>query len=135
VAKRDGFHTATPYMVTKNAAAAMEFYKKAFDAVELERQSDASGKVRHGEFQIGDSPFMITDESNQFPDMRAPADGKMSPVQIFLYVEDVDAVAAQAQAAGAILFHPLQNQPYGRSGGLRDPFGHTWWICTHAEGS
>lgn len=50
-----------------------------------------------------------------------------------LYVEDVDALAAQAQAAGATLFHPLQDQPYGRSGGLRDPFGLTWWIRTHKD--
>ena len=128
---REGFHTATPYMITKNAAAAMEFYGKAFGAVEIGRHADPDGKVRHGEFKIGDSPFMICDEFDQFPGMRGPETPGRSPVQIFLYVDDVDATAAQAQAAGATLFHPLQDQPYGPSGGLLDPFGHTWWVCTH----
>jgi PhnB protein len=133
MARREGFHTATPYMTIKNAASAMEFYKQAFGATEIGRMADADGKVRHGEIKIGDSPIMISDECSEFPEMRGPEGPGMSPVSVFLYVEDVDALAARAQAAGATLFHPLQDQPYGRSGGLRDPFGHTWWICTHKE--
>jgi PhnB protein len=131
MAEREGFHTATPYMVIRNAAGAIEFYKQAFGATELGRHADPDGKVRHGEIKIGDSPIMICDEFPEFSPMRSPETSGGSPVQIFLYVDDVDAVAARAQAAGAKIFHPLADQPYGRSGGLLDPFGHTWWICTH----
>ncbi len=133
MAHREGFHTATPYMVIKNAAAAMEFYKKAFGATELGRHADADGRVRHGEIKIGDSPIMICDEFGDFPQMRSAQALGGSPVQIFLNVDDADALAARAQAAGATLFHPMQDQPYGRSGGLQDPFGYTWWICTHKD--
>ena len=82
------------------------------------RQADPDGKVRHGEIKIGDSPIMIRDEFGEFPQMRGAQALGGSPAQVFRYGEDVDALAAQAQAAGATLFHPLQDQPYGRSGGL-----------------
>jgi len=133
MAMREGFHTATPYMVIRNAAAAMEFYKQAFGAVEIDRRADPDGKVRHGEFKIGDSPFMVCDVFNEFPEIHpAETSGKTS-VHIFLYIDDADAVAAKAVEAGAKIFHPLQDQSYGRSGGLHDPFGHTWWVCTHKD--
>ena len=63
----EGYHTATPYLIIKGAAQAIEFYKKAFGATELDRVADASGKIRHAQIKIGDSPFMITDESPDFP--------------------------------------------------------------------
>src|SRR4051812_8342131 len=130
---REGFHTATPYMVIRNAAAAMEFYKRAFGAVEIGRHADPDGKVRHGEFKIGDSPFMVCDVFTEFPNITAPEVPGKTSVHIFLYVDDADAVASRAEAEGAKIFHPLQDQPYGRSGGLLDPFGHTWWVCTHKD--
>jgi PhnB protein len=131
MAHREGFHTATPYMVIRNAAAAMEFYKTAFGATELFRYADPDGKVRHGEIKIGDSPIMICDEFGETPQSRSAQALGGSPVHVFLNVEDADAFAAQAQAAGATLFHPMQDEPYGRSGGLQDPFGYIWWVCTH----
>jgi len=133
MAHREGFHTATPYMVIKNAAAAMEFYKKAFGATELGRHADPDGRVRHGEIKIGNSPIMICDEFAEFSQMRSVQTMGGSPVQVFMYVDDADAFAAHAQAAGATLFYPMQDQPYGRSGGLQDPFGLTWWVCTHKD--
>ncbi len=133
MAHREGFHTATPYMVIGNADAAMEFYKVAFGATELGRHADADGRVRHGEIKIGDSPIMICDEFGEFPRMRSAQALGGSPVQVFLYVNDADAFAARAQAAGATLFFPLQDQSYGRTGGLQYPFGYTWWICTHKD--
>jgi PhnB protein len=129
-----GFHTATPYLIAKDAAAAMEFYKKAFGATELERITDQNGAVRHGEFKIGDSPFMITDEHPDYPAWQGPISRGGSPVHIYLYVEDVDAVFKQAISCGATELLPVQNQFYGdRSGGLTDPFGHVWYIATHIE--
>src|SRR5437763_14338970 len=112
----DGYHTATPYLIVKGAAEAIEFYKKAFGAKELMRFADPSGKVGHAEIKIGDSPIMLADE---YPDMgiRSPQTLGGSPVIILLYVHDVDALTQQALAAGAKVERPVTDQFYGdRSG-------------------
>jgi PhnB protein len=129
----EGYHTATPYLIIKDAAKAIEFYKKAFGARELARMADPAGKIGHADIKIGNSHIMIADE---FPEMgaRAPVSLGGSPVSIFLYVEDVDAVAKQAVAAGAKILRPVQDQFWGdRYGKLADPFGHIWDIATHKE--
>ena len=129
----EGYHTATPYLIIKDAASAIEFYKKAFGATELMRMADPSGKIGHAEIRIGNSPIMLADE---VPGMgyRSPQSLGGSPVSILLYVEDVDAVFSQAVAAGAKVERPVQDQFYGdRSGGVTDPFGHVWHIATHIE--
>ncbi len=129
----EGYHTATPYLIVKDAARAIEFYKKAFGATELMRMADASGKIGHAEIKIGDSPIMLADE---VPGMgyRSPESLGGSPVSILLYVEDVDAVFNQAVAAGAKVERPVKDQFYGgRTGGVTDPFGHVWYIATHKE--
>ena len=130
----DGFHTATPYMIIRDAARAIEFYKKAFGATEVYRHSDAGGKIRHAQIRIGDSPFMIADEFPEFSVCRSPQSLNGSPMHIYLYVEDVDPVFNQAVASGATTLMPVIDQFYGdRSGGVTDPFGHIWWIATHKE--
>ena len=96
----DGYHTATPYLIVKGAAQAIEFYKKAFGATELLRMAQPGGKVGHAEIKIGDSILMLADESPEI-DARSPQSFGGSPVSILLYVEDVDAVFTQAVAAGA----------------------------------
>lgn len=129
----DGYHTATPYLIVKGAAQAIEFYKQAFGATELWRLADPSGKVMHAEIKIGDSPIMLADE---FPEMGAvsPLTLGGSSVSILLYVDDVDALAAQAVAAGAKVLRPVTDQFYGdRSGTFSDPFGHQWSLATHQE--
>jgi len=128
-----GYHTATPYLIVNNGAAALEFYKKAFGAAELFRMTKPDGRVGHAEIKIGDSVIMLADEA---PEMgaRSPQSLGGSPVSILLYVEDVDRVFNQAVAAGAKVQRPLQNQFYGdRMGGVTDPFGHVWYIATHVE--
>ena len=130
----EGYHTATPYLIAKDAAGAIEFYKKAFGATVFECIADESGAIRHGEFKIGDSPFMITDENPDYPAWLSPLSRGGSPVHIYLYVEDVDAVFKRAIAAGAKELLPVQDQFYGdRSGGVTDPFGHIWYIATRIE--
>ena len=133
MADREGFHTATPYMVIRNAAGAIEFYKQAFGATELGRHADPDGKVRHGEIKIGDSPIMLADE---FPEMKYLSAQTLggTPVSILLYVLDVDSVFNQAIAAGAEQQRPVEDKFYGdRGGSLVDPFGHVWHIATHTE--
>lgn len=129
----EGYHSVTPYLIIKGAAAALEFYKKAFGAVELMRLEAPGGKIGHAEIRIGDSPVMLADE---FPEM-----GAISPqtlggagVSLMVYVEDVDARFRQAIQAGGTEVRPVQDQFYGdRSGTLKDPFGHQWTIGTHTE--
>ena len=128
--KPEGFHTVTPYLKIRDAGTAIEFYKKAFGATELMRHADPDGKVRHGEFKIGDSPLMISDEFPEHSYMPSVQKAGGSPVSLFLYVDDVDAFATQAQAAGCELIMPVKDESYGRSGGLKDPFGLIWWIST-----
>lgn len=132
--KPEGFHTATPYLIVNDAAAAIEFYKRAFGATELERIADEAGAIRHAEIKIGDSPFMMTEETPSFPDYLSPQSRGGTPVHIYLYVENVDALFNQAIAAGATELQPVRDQFYGdRSGGVTDPFGHVWYIATHIE--
>ncbi len=129
----DGYHTVTPYLYVNNAAGAIEFYKKAFNAEELMRHPGPGGKIMHSEFRVGDSIIMMADE---FPEMgvKSPQAYGGSPVSLCLYVTDVDARFNQALAAGAKVVRPLKDQFYGdRSGTLTDPFGHTWTIATHKE--
>jgi PhnB protein len=126
-----GYYTVTPYLIVNGAANALNFYKRAFDAEELMRVADPSGKVGHAEIKIGNSPIMLADE---FPEMgyRGPQSLGGSPVSILLYVEDVDAQFNRAVAAGAKVRKPVADQFYGdRSGTLEDPFGHIWTIATH----
>ena len=129
----DGYHTATPYLIVRDAARGIEFYKKAFGATEMLRCADPSGKLMHAEIKIGSSPIMLADE---FPDMQilGPQSRGGPTVMILLYVEDVDARFGQAVTAGAKVVRPVKDEFYGdRSGTLEDPFGHVWTIATHSE--
>ena len=129
----DGYHSVTPYLCVNDAARAIEFYKQAFGATEVLRFEAPGGKIGHAEIKIGDSQIMLADE---FPEMgfRSPQTIGGSPVALYLYVEDVDALADQAVAAGAKLVKPVKDQFYGdRNGQLEDPFGHAWYISTHTE--
>ena len=127
----DGMHTVTPHLVCAGAAKAIEFYKKAFNAVELGKVPEPGGKLLHALIRIGDSPVMLVDE---FPDHHSlgPKSLKGSPVTIHLYVQDVEAVFNQAVAAGATVTMPVADMLWGdRYGLLEDPFGHHWSIATH----
>jgi PhnB protein len=117
-------------MMYRNASGALDFVKAVFGAVERQCQRDDAGNIRHCEFTIGDSYFMLAQETDRFPDMRSVEAFGGSPIQVFLYMDDVDAIAARAVAAGATLSHPLDDKPYGRSCGFMDPFGLMWWVTT-----
>ncbi|MBC8645657.1 MAG: VOC family protein [Thermoanaerobaculia bacterium] len=129
----EGYHTVTPYLSIDGAAAAIEFYEKAFGAKELFRIAQPDGRVGHAELQIGDSRVMLADE---YPEMnfRGPSSIGATPVMLHLYVEDVDAAFARAVAAGAKVTRPLRDEFYGdRTGSVEDPFGHWWSLATHVR--
>jgi PhnB protein len=127
----EGMHSVTPHLVCAGAADAIEFYKKAFNAVEISRLPGQHGKLMHAMIRIGDSTVMLNDE---FPECGSfgPKSLKGSPVTIHLYVEDVDAFVARAVGAGAKVTMPLADMFWGdRYCTLDDPFGHHWSIATH----
>ena len=128
-----GYHTATPYLIVKGAADAIEFYKAAFGATELMRLDMPGGIVCHAEIKIGDSVIMLGDENPKWGAVGPQTIGG-TPVGLCLYFPDVDAKFAAAVAGGAKVERPVQDQFYGdRSGTVVDPFGHKWTIATHVE--
>lgn len=129
----DGYHSVTPYLYIDGAAAAIEFYKKAFGAIETVRMPGTNGKIGHAEIKIGDSTVMLADESEP---MKAYGPKHYGGVcaSFMVYVSDVDSVFQQAIDAGATLKRPLADQFYGdRTGGIEDPFGHQWYLATHIK--
>ena len=129
----EAYHTVTPYLIIEGAAAAIEFYKKAFGAKELFRFPAPEGKIGHAEIKIGDSPIMLADA---YPDMgyNGPKSLGGSPVSLMIYVENVDTVFNQAVEAGATVKEAVSDKFYGdRSGSLIDPYGHVWHVSTHKE--
>jgi PhnB protein len=125
--------TAAPRLRIKGAAAAIEFYKKAFGAKEKMRFENELIGLVHGEIQIGNSVIMVAEESLQY-DMPGPQTLGGSPVTIEMFVEDSDAAVERAVAAGARLTSPVQDHFYGyRSGIVADPFGYSWTISTVKE--
>ena len=129
----EGMHSLTPHLVCAGAVAAIALYQKAFNATGDGFLPGPDGKVMHAHIQIGDSALMLMDE---FPEMGGfgPKSLKGSPVTIHLYVENVDAVVAQAVAAGAKITMPVADMFWGdRYGQLEDPFGHKWSVATHTR--
>jgi PhnB protein len=126
-----GYNVITPYLAIRGAAAAIEFYTRAFGAKEVMRMPGPQGRLGHAEVRIGDSKVMLSDESEQMNFLGPQARGG-SPVHIHLYVKDVDATVAKALALGAKVVRTVQDMFYGdRTGSIEDPFGHFWHVSTH----
>ena len=128
----DGYEGITPYLICKNAEAAIDFYKRAFGAEEIVRIGQP-GMVGHAEMRIGKAIFMLADE---FPSMgaRGPETIGGTPVSLYIYVEDVDSFTQKAIEEGLKVLKPVADQFYGdRSGHFEDPFGHQWGFATHME--
>jgi PhnB protein len=122
--------TATPYIIVKGAVAALDFYRRAFDARETDRMLQPDGRVGHAEIALGKAVVMLADE---YPEMgiQSPSSLGGTTVSIVLDVPDVDRFVATAVAAGATLTRPVVDQFYGyRTGTLEDPFGHRWHVQT-----
>ncbi|MDQ2962299.1 MAG: VOC family protein [Pseudomonadota bacterium] len=128
-----GYAGVTPYLIIRDAARALEFYKKAFGATELMRFPAPGGKIGHAEMKIGDGVVMLADESPEMGHKSPQAIGGTA-ITLMFYVTDVDAQFAKAVAAGGTVKQALKDQFYGdRSGTITDPFGHIWTIATHKE--
>lgn len=116
----EGHHQVIPYLILKNAEGFFDFTKQVFGAKERHRSyQDDKKSLRHGEISIGDSIIMFGQTSDNWGTDNAG---------LFIYVEDADATFKKALAAGATEVMPVTDQSYGRSGGVKDPFGNTWWI-------
>jgi PhnB protein len=129
----EGYHSITPALIVKDGNAAIEFYKKGFGAEERHRMKSPDGRIGHAELKIGDSIVMLTDE---FPEMKclSPKSIGGSPVSMYVYVEDVDAIFNKTVSAGAKVLDPVKDQFWGdRHGRIEDPFGHLWSIATHKK--
>lgn len=130
----DGYHAVTPTLTVRGASDAIEFYKKAFGAQEIMRFHGKDGKtIMHAEIKIGDSRVMLNDEVPQMKSLSPQSIGGVSG-GIFLYVENADDVFNKAVSGGAKVVMPMMDAFWGdRSGGIEDPFGHRWTICTHKK--
>jgi PhnB protein len=131
----EGFTAVTPYLVIRDAAKAIDFYKNVFGAKELVRMPGPDGKIGHAELEIGNARIMLADENPSMGQGHSSASTiGASPISLYLYMPDVDKVVDRAIASGAKLLKPVQDQFYGdRSGFIQDPFGHLWGVATHVE--
>jgi PhnB protein len=123
----------TPYLMVKDAGAAIAFYVEILGAKEKYRLTDPSGKVGHAELVLGDGKIFLADEFPSFGALAPPTVGG-TPVGLHLYVADVDAVMERAREAGALVLRPAADQFYGdRAGMIADPFGHHWYLATRQK--
>jgi uncharacterized glyoxalase superfamily protein PhnB len=124
---------AYPYLRVHDAAAALDFYKRAFAGVELFRLTEPNGRIGHAEIKIGPATLMLSDEYPEH-DIRGPRSLGGTTVAIHIHTNDVDRLFEQVVKEGATIVRPLENQFYGeRSGRVCDPFGHHWLIGGHIE--
>ena len=127
----EGYHTITPGLSLDNAAQSIDWYVRALGAEELGRSVGPDGKIMHAELKFGDSRVMVSDVMQG---MKGPQAFGGSPITLWLYVPDADAVFNRAVEAGAKVQMPLDDQFWGdRGGAISDPAGYTWWIATRKE--
>jgi len=120
--KPDGYTSVAPYLIVDGAAATIDFLKSAFDAVELRRFDDESGRIRHAEVRVDDTVIMVADQVEGWPS---------TPAHVHVYVPEVDVSYQRALAAGADpVQEPEQKGDEDRRGGVKDSGGTTWWIAT-----
>lgn len=122
----DGYHAVTPYITARGTAEVVDFLIKAFGAKQVHEPTKwANGKIMHVELTIGDSPVMIAEETETIP---------ATPVTLYLYVPDVDAVYRQAvKAGGKSIMEPMDMFYGDRCAGVKDASGNSWMIATHIE--
>jgi len=117
----EGYQQVMVYLIVKDAAGFIKFMQDVFGAEEKMRQMRSENVIAHAEIKMGDSVIMVADAIDAFPPRNAG---------FFIYVADADLVYNKAIAAGALAISPMADQPYGRSGGVTDLYGNSWWVTT-----
>jgi PhnB protein len=116
-----GYQQIMPYLIVKNASLFLAFTKAVFEAEEKLKHMRDENTIMHAEVQIGNCVIMFADSTSDY---------QTQTTGLFIYVDDADRVYQKALEQGAVRVSDLANQPYGRSGGVKDPFGNTWWITS-----
>ena len=128
-----GYHTVTPAIVVRGASTAIDFYKRAFGAEEINRMAAPDGSIMHAEIKIGDSLIMLGEENEQWG-TRSPLSTNGVHGSLHIYVEDADKSFDRALKAGAKVRYPLEDTFWGdRYGKVTDPYGHEWGIATRVK--
>ena len=123
--KPQNYNTVSPYLVVDGASRTIEFLVHVFDAVELRRFPDQSGKLAHAEVRIDDTVLMLADGAEGWPPI---------PSYVHVYVRDVDATYQRAIEMGATsVQEPVKKDDEDKRGGVKDAGGTTWWIATKVE--
>jgi PhnB protein len=117
----ENYQTVMPYLIIKEASKFIEFMQKAFDAKETHKTMRDEQTIMHGEIMIGESTIMFADSTEKF---------SVNNAGLFMYVDDADDTYKKAITEGAISQTEVTDQSYGRSGGIKDPFGNVWWITS-----
>lgn len=115
------YQTIMPYLIVKGAEKFIDFTKQVFDATETYKAMRDENTIMHAEIMIGESTIMFADATDNYEPRTAG---------LFIYVDNADDRYQKAVEAGAAIIAPPSDQPYGRSGGVIDPFGNTWWITS-----
>lgn len=119
----ENYQAVMPYIIVNDAKGFMDFMKSVFDAKEQYKEMDnESKKIRHAELNVKGSTIMFTDATD---------DWGVENSALFIYVDDADKAYNKAVELGAKSIMPLENKEYGRTGGVKDPYGNTWWITQH----
>ena len=127
----EGFRTVTAQLTLDDAAAAIDWYKRAFGAKEVSRSLGPDGKIMHADITIGDSHIMLNDAMMR---MKGPKGIGGSPASFWLYVDNSDALFKRAIEAGGTEQVPMGDQFWGdRAGSVADPAGYNWWIASRKE--
>jgi PhnB protein len=117
----EGYQPIMPYLIIENAASFSRFMQDAFGAKEKMREMRDESTIMHAELDLNGGTIMFADATEQFPVQNAG---------LFIYVADCDECYTRAMADGATSLRAPEDQPYGRSAGVQDAFGNTWWITS-----
>lgn len=115
----NGHQQIMPYVIVENASAFINFLQTVFGATERSKHLRDNNLIMHAELQIGESVIMLADTTADYPEQTAG---------LFIYVQDCDATYQLALANEAVGILEPRDQDYGRSAGVKDAFGNTWWI-------
>lgn len=117
----ENYQAVIPYLILKDAASFIQFAEQVLAAKVILKEMRDKNTIMHAEIKIGNSIVMIAEVTVDYEPQNAG---------LFVYVTDADVAFELAIELGSEMITEVSNQPYGRSGGIKDPFGNTWWITS-----